>query len=435
MAAPWASEVIRLLGALLLALVVGAIVGHTSIWVMVALAGVLVWHAWHLYTIIRWISAGGDGSPPEMEGIWGELVYRLYRLRKRNRRRKRRINALMREFRDATAAMPDGAVVVNRRGEIQWMNQAAARMLGLKMSSDLGQRIANIVRHPDFVSYIRSDSAERPLAMPSPGDVETSLQVQVAPYGDGMRLVLVKDVSRLARLERMRKDFVANASHELRSPLTVVSGYMETMLEDADTEKEWGLPLREMQRQSRRMIDIVDSLLELSRLENAGEQASVERVDVPGLLALIRKEAASLAKPGQEIRLELACGDGLYGAELELHSAFANLVYNAIKYTAEGGTITMRWSSDPGGASFSVSDTGVGIAPEHLPRLTERFYRVDKGRARTAGGTGLGLAIVKHALQRHGAELEVRSEPGRGSEFLCRFPVQRVLPAEMRGSG
>jgi two-component system phosphate regulon sensor histidine kinase PhoR len=302
-------------------------------------------------------------------------------------------------------------------------------LLGLRRRVDHGSRITNLLRDPVFARYLETGLFDEPLVLARGADGAVHLALQVVPYGGDQRLVLVRDVSRQVHLESMRKDFVANASHELRSPLTVVTGYLETML--ADDELEPGLrgPLAEMQRQALRMNRIVHDLLDLSRLDAATQEAVGDDIDVPALCAVLRKDV--LARPVHpEISVELKSDAHLAGDYAEILSAFSNLVDNAVKYTPASGAVKLLWEIEKDGAArFTVADTGPGIALEHLPRLTERFYRVDPGRARDAGGTGLGLAIVKHVLQHHGGELAIESSLGAGSRFSCVFPARRVRPS------
>jgi two-component system phosphate regulon sensor histidine kinase PhoR len=252
------------------------------------------------------------------------------------------------------------------------------------------------------------------------------LNFQIVPYGAGQLLLLVRDVTRQAQLEAMRKDFVANASHELRSPLTVISGYLETLAQDEALDPALAGPIHEMRRQALRMTAIVQDLLELSRLEAEGGAPQGEPISVDALMVRLRADLLARSKSDLDVRIEARATEQLVGMEAQIHSAFANLLENAAKYTPAGGVITMRWSCNEQGGQFSVTDTGIGIAPEHIPRLTERFYRVDAGRSRASGGSGLGLAIVKHVLQRHGASLQIESEEGRGSTFTCLFPPARL---------
>jgi two-component system, OmpR family, phosphate regulon sensor histidine kinase PhoR len=264
------------------------------------------------------------------------------------------------------------------------------------------------------------------MRMTSPADERLRLSLQVVPYGETQRLLLAKDITHEVRLETVRRTFVANASHELRSPLTVISGYLDALVEDPELAEHWREPVGEMARQSDRMRQIIDDLLTLSRLEASGAEAERERVDVAGMLATLRKEAVARPERPATIELRMNSAAGLLGVESEIYSAFANVIGNALKYTPADGSVLIDWHLDQGEPCLSVTDSGIGIPADAIPRLTERFYRVDKGRDRATGGTGLGLAIVKHVLQRHGARLEVQSAPGKGSTFTCRFPADRA---------
>jgi two-component system phosphate regulon sensor histidine kinase PhoR len=411
---------------LLLAVIGGLVFRHTFAWLFASTLVYLIWHLGNLYRLDNWLRRGRQFATPSSLGVWGELFNHFYRLRRRDRERKRRIAYLLREFRNSTSAMPDAVVVVDALWEIIWFNDAASRLLGLRPGQDLGRRIGNLIRHPDFVGYLRHGDFEEPVDIPAPAAPGVRIALRIVPYGSDQRLLLARDVTRLYRLEEMRRDFVANASHELRSPLTVVSGYLDAMRADARLEGDWGAPLAEMEHQMQRMSDIIKDLLELSRLETEAREAPFAPVDVPALLQRIQRESQALGYGPRDVAIEIGEPLWILGAESELYSAFSNLVFNAMRYTPDSGEVRISWMLDGEGAALSVSDTGVGIAPEHLPRLTERFYRVDRSRSRDSGGTGLGLAIVKHVLQRHGGELNVESEPGKGSIFTCRFPAERV---------
>ena len=421
----WAAEALRFAALLGGALVVGWIAGRPYLLLAAALALYLIWHLYHLYQLDLWLQRSGRYYPPEAGGIWGEVLHQLYRLRRRNRRRKARIARMVREYRMSTAAMPDGVVLLDAAREIVWANQAASQLLQIDGVRDAGQRITNLIRDPDFQAALAGEVvAAEPVEIDAASGGRVSLQL--VPYGEGQWMVLAKDVTRLHQLEGMRKDFVANASHELRSPLTVVTGYLESMREDPALQEAWGAPLEEMHRQVLNMQEIIGDLLDLSKLESPDHARELVPVDVGGLLAAIVEDARLLARPGQVVELQLDSRAMLLGSELELNSAFTNLITNACKYTPDGGRIEVRWSQDAAGGHLEVADTGPGIPAEHLPRLTERFYRVDRGRARDQGGSGLGLAIVKHVLQRHGGELEIRSELGMGSRFICHFPLSAL---------
>jgi two-component system phosphate regulon sensor histidine kinase PhoR len=411
---------------LLLAVIGGLVFRHTFAWLFASTLVYLIWHLGNLYRLDNWLRRGRQFATPASLGVWGELFNHFYRLRRRDRERKRRIAYLLREFRNSTSAMPDAVVVVDALWEIIWFNDAASRLLGLRAGQDLGRRIGNLIRHPDFVGYLRHGDFEEPVDIPAPAAPGVRIALRIVPYGSDQRLLLARDVTRLYRLEEMRRDFVANASHELRSPLTVVSGYLDAMRADARLEGDWGAPLAEMEHQMQRMSDIIKDLLELSRLETEAREAPFAPVDVPALLQRIQRESQALGYGPRDVAIEIGEPLWILGAESELYSAFSNLVFNAMRYTPDSGKVRISWMLDGEGAALSVSDTGVGIAPEHLPRLTERFYRVDRSRSRDSGGTGLGLAIVKHVLQRHAGELSVESEPGKGSVFTCHFPADRV---------
>lgn len=426
MSPTWIREFLRIAAMLAIALVLGWLTGYFAGFVIAGLGAYIISHLLNLYRLDQWLTVSRHAQPPEAAGIWGEVFEHYYRLQRRNRQRKQRLAQLLREFRNSTAAMPDGTVVLNSSWQIIWSNDAAERLLALT-ARDAGQRIGNLVRQPEFVRYLARDSWKEPLEMVSPTDPDMHLTVHIVPYGEGQRLMLVRDTTRLHRLEQMRREFVANASHELRSPLTVITGYLEALADDPALAEDWSQPIGEMQRQASRMAGIVDDLLELSRLETGDREAAHEPVDVRGMATRLREEALAMPEGPRDIRLDLASDVRLSGTERELYSAFSNLVFNAMRYTPADGSVTLHWYRRGEQACFSVEDTGIGIAAEHIPRLTERFYRVDHSRVRSKGGTGLGLAIVKHVLNRHGGRLEVDSRPGRGSTFTCVFPAVRVL--------
>lgn len=427
---PWQAEFRRAALLVLFALGVGLILGHPLWLLLIALGVYLAWHLYHLYQLERWLRRGRSLYPPEATGIWGDVFYRLYQLQRRNRKRKQRLAGYLDQFREATSAMPDATVVLGPNGEIQWSNEAVLPLLGLRPAQDVGQRIDNLVRNPDFIAYLAQGDYTDPLEIPSPQDPVITLRVRVVPYGREQRLLLARDISHQKRLDQMRRDFVANVSHELRTPLTVIAGFVENLNDgdDACAEK-WGRSLGLMEQQTKRMQRIVEDLLLLSRLETDRSRPR-ERVEVPAMLEMIREDAVVLSgDQGHRITLEADMDLDLLGAEQELHSAFNNLVSNAVRYTPAGGEVAIRWYRDDDGAHLSVRDTGEGIPAEHIPRLTERFYRVDKGRSRERGGTGLGLAIAKHVLNRHDGELRIESKVGEGSTFTCDFPADRIAEA------
>ena len=422
---PWGYVLFRLVLIIGAAFGAGLLFGYPLVWVFGSLTAYLGWHLYHLYRLERWLRTGRKPPNRNAAGIWGKVYAELYLLKGRHRERKKRLSRLVKEFRKSTKALPDAMVVLTEEHEITWVNRAAGELLGLT-KSDRGQPVDNFVRDPVFARRLRGDGVGEPLRIASPVRRDVTLLVQEFPYGKSQRLLIAKNVTAEERLEKVRRSFVANASHELRSPLTVISGYLETLIEDPDLPESWRQPALEMGQQAGRMHAVIEDLLTLSRLETAEREAPREPVDVAGMLSLIRKDALSRRDRPQTVELELECASGLLGAEPDLYSVFVNLVSNALKYTPAEGRVGIRWWCDEQGAHLAVEDTGIGIPEDAIPRLTERFYRVDKGRERSSGGTGLGLAIVKHALQRHGATLEVTSEPGAGSRFVCHFPKDRL---------
>lgn len=425
----WLAEIYFLAGLLAVAVLAALIFGGLGWWLSAALVALLGRHFLQLRKLEKWLGSGRQRNPPESWGIWGEVFDDYFRLQKRYYKRKKRLAKVIREFRESTSAMPDGSLVLDGDHRILWFNNAAEEMLRLISKRDLGQPLANLVRNPKLVAYLKAGDFENPVVLRSPVDESRSISVRLIPYGSNQYLALFRDVTRMLRLQAMRRDFVANASHELRSPLTVLSGYLETLGEDEALDPEWREPIDEMQLQCRRMSTLVDDLLELSRLETEdSEVPEGQIVEVPSMLDRILNDARLQDGNQHEILLERCDPMALHGLESELHSAFSNLVLNALRYTAAGGYVGVSWfGREDGSGVFEVVDEGIGIEARHLPFITQRFYRVDSARSRSSGGTGLGLAIVKHVMQRHGAQLEVESEPGQGSRFRCVFPAERVV--------
>ncbi|MFO7593638.1 MAG: phosphate regulon sensor histidine kinase PhoR [Pseudomonadota bacterium] len=426
---PWSAELRRLFLLLAVALLAGFPLGHPGAFVLVVVSLYLVWHLYNLHRLYTWLNDGHRFHPPEAGGLWGELFHLLYRLQLRNRRRKRRLTGLIKRFQEATGAMPDATVILDADGAIEWFNGAAQTLLGLHPGKDIGQRIINLIRHPEFNRFLATGALNEPVRIPAPVDDNLTLNVRIIPYGKEQRLLIARDVSQQQRLEQMRRDFVANVSHELRTPLTVVSGFLENLEEEADGfEPHVARSLELMRQQTSRMQHIVEDLLLLARLESERSGPPHQIVSVGVVLMLIKEGTEHLAEQKlQSVSFDFDEQLRIYGAEKELYSAFANLVTNAIRYSPEGGQIHVRWYRDDKGAHFEVEDTGVGIAPEHIPRLTERFYRVDVGRSRETGGTGLGLAIVKHVVNRHDGTLRISSVLNRGSTFTIDFPTRLIV--------
>lgn len=382
----------------------------------------------------RWASQSRLNDPPEAEGSWGEVFNFLHRHRRAMLKRRRELAQLMVRSRRGAQALPYGVAVLDADYRLDWCNDSARDQLGVDAERDRGQPIVNIVRAPEFVEYLRAADFSEPVRLGSPGGRRT-LSVQIVSFGDEDHLLLSQDVTGAARVEAMRRDFVANVSHELRTPLTVLAGFLETIQDlklDADRVRDYvGL----MAPQAERMKHLIDDLLTLSVLEHAPPPPDAERVPLRPLLQRVRAEAEALSSGKHRISFEVAGSHDLLGAEREIASAFTNLVTNAVRYTPAGGDVRLRWTSTDAGGEFSVEDSGIGIDPEHLPRLTERFYRVDRGRSRETGGTGLGLSIVKHALARHQAVLVIDSTPGKGSRFIARFPAARLAAASQKVEG
>jgi two-component system phosphate regulon sensor histidine kinase PhoR len=382
----------------------------------------LVWHVRHLARLQRWLAHPLPGAVPEGQGIWDEVLAALHRLERETARREQGLADGLAHMRRAVQALPDGVVILDSADRIEWFNRTAEAQLQLDPRTDLGQNIANLIREPQFVEYLKSaDDAER-----IGGGQGRALSLQLISFGESQKMLLSRDVTQAERVEIMRRDFVANVSHELRTPLTVLVGFLETVRElklDPQRQRDY---LGMMQEQASRMQRIIEDLLTLSSLDSAPPAAADTRIAVAPLLQRLKADAEALSGGRHTIEMHLEESHGLLGVEAELASAFGNLVSNAIRYTPAGGTVTLAWREGPEGARFSVEDTGIGIEGEHIPRLTERFYRVDRSRSRETGGTGLGLAIAKHALARHDATLEIESQPGKGSRFIARFPARRL---------
>jgi two-component system phosphate regulon sensor histidine kinase PhoR len=372
-----------------------------------------------------------DEPPPDGYGLWGEVFDSIYHLQRRDQRVRGRLQAVIDRVQESTAALKDAVIMLDSEGNLEWWNRAAETLLGLKTPQDSGQPVTNLVRHPRFKEYFELANYAEPLEIPSPVNDRLRIQMLITRYGNNEHLMLVRDVTRLHLLEQMRKDFVANVSHELRTPLTVICGYLETLLDNVEeVNPRWVRALQQMQQQGGRMQTLLNDLLLLAKLEATDYPSDNQPVAVPALLQSIKNDAQALSgAKNQEITLDVESEWSLKGSEAELRSAFSNLIFNAVKYTPAEGKIRIRWWADGRGAHLSVQDSGIGIDPKHIPRLTERFYRVDSSRASNTGGTGLGLAIVKHVLLRHRGALEINSVPGKGSVFICNFaPIQMTKP-------
>jgi len=417
-------------------LVAGAVIGwiysQLAAGLLVTAIVLLIWHVRRVVNLDRATRDRNFENSLTGDGIWSQLHSRFSYQLQRSDRHKKNFQALIREVQKSTNAMPDGGVILNQNFEIVFCNKAAKRLGGFRRRRDRGQRVENILRDPLFGQYLQSGDFELAVEIRSPVCDDGWLLCRLVPYGVNQRLLLLQDITERRRLAAMRRDFVANASHELRSPLTVVSGYLDTLVDDDELPPAWKRPIQQMQAQTLRMNNIVSELMELSRLEGSGSAPQDEVVDVCDLLVAAKKSLAD--QPGSPtIKVECQTKLQLRGSAQEVESVIVNLVSNAIRHTPPDGQIELSWrenddnSESDRGATLSVDDTGIGIDAENIPRLTERFFRIDPGRSRDDGGIGLGLAIVKHVLERHDAVLDIQSEPGKGSTFQCHFPGARLL--------
>ncbi|WP_338849757.1 phosphate regulon sensor histidine kinase PhoR [Massilia sp. W12] len=420
----WAPVAIRALGALLAALACGYFWGRTAFFVCALLLalGAIALQLHYLRQLSSWLDEPASAKLPDGWGAWTGIFARLYRLRRDDERNQAELSEWLARFRQAMYLLPDGVAIMDDVLFLEWCNPAAEQHLGLQYERDAGMRVTNLVRHPDFIDYIVLGRYEQPLML---SQRERRLVVHVIPFENRRQILVTHDITELDRIERVRRDFIANASHELRTPLTVIVGFLEIALAQPDLDENVRLAhLKLMTEQANRMQNLVADMLTLSRLESVEHTPRSERVQMSALCQQLLQDAQALSQGRHQISLEYdAAAPDLCGSLEELHSAFGNLASNAVRYTQDGGQIVLRWTRDGAGACFAVQDSGIGIEYKHIPRLTERFYRVDKGRSRDSQGTGLGLAIVKHVLLRHHGQLQITSEPGRGSTFAARFDV------------
>jgi two-component system phosphate regulon sensor histidine kinase PhoR len=393
------------------------------------LSGFILYQAWNQHRLLKSIKEDDLIGCRRGVGVWREIYNQLELKSKAWRQEVLRSEVEYTRFIQAVQASPNGLVMLDESDQIEWCNNICRDHFRLDPLRDARQPITFLVRHPDFVKYMQAGSFSEPLSLDYMGvNGNLTLLLQIYPYGENRKLLLSQDVSILKRNESIRQDFVANVSHELRTPLTVLNGFLETIREIPLTESEQKRYLQMMSVQSTRMLSLVEELLILTRLDNSPVSPKTSEVKVPELMVRLIEDAKNISNGHHIIRSSISSKKGILGAENEIFSAFANLITNAIRYTPEGGSIQIDWEDqESGGATFTVRDTGIGIAPEHIPRLTERFYRVDRSRSRDTGGTGLGLAIVKHVAIRHDAELDVESTPSVGSVFSLKFPKERLV--------
>ncbi|GAB1265620.1 phosphate regulon sensor histidine kinase PhoR [Aurantivibrio infirmus] len=405
----------------------GLINGYLA-WTLIAGGAIYMgWTLWQIFRLDRWIIAREPGLPPDASGIWGDIFDRIYHLQRRREREALRLQAVLTRVQETVAALPDGVILLDSRGCMTWWNDNASELLAFQ-SGDLQTPLVNFIRDPQFIEYYENQDYRLPFEIPSPQHKAKRLQIQITHYGHGERLVLLRDITRIYRLEKMRKDFVANVSHEMRTPLTVIKGYVETLADHAgEVAPTWEKPIVQIQQQTDRMNLLVNDLITLSRLETEDTQGNQTTVNLAQLVNAVKSEAEVVGKHKYQVSADCDPKILMKGNQKELHSAVSNLVINAIKYSPPGTDIQINVRVSEEGIEVEVVDNGIGIDDIHLSRLTERFYRVDASRSINTGGTGLGLAIVKHVLLRHDGTLHIDSEPGKGSCFTCLFPLSRLV--------
>ena len=394
-----------------------------------------LWSLSQLRDLNEWLHGGaGRDEPPEAGGLWGEVFDTLSQVQKETLKVNARLQANIDHLRASFSSMADAVVMLSPDGAIEWSNQAAHTLLGLRHPDDTGRLLVNLVRTPEFIRYFDSGDYDERFQMASPVNAQVRLSVSVSIFGRDNRLLFARDISRTVQLEQMRKDFVANVSHEMRTPLTVISGYLEILGSQAQAGTPEERAIGQMAAQARRMQSLIQDLMTLSRLEAVPAGKQRDTFALRSVMDTLREEIMAAASGSREVDIQCDEALSLVGDGKELQSAFSNLAVNAARYTREGDRITLRWFADRDHAYFEVADTGIGIEPQHLPRLTERFYRVDQSRSTDTGGTGLGLAIVKHILLRNQGELKIKSQPGRGSTFTCVFPRSAAVQRKASGA-
>lgn len=401
----------------------GLLFGKVSEIIMLGSIGLLIWHYHQISRLNYWLWHDRRLTPPNGSGSWEGVFNGIYRLQGKNRKRVSQLASILSRFRQGAEALPDAAVVLDSEHNILWCNQLARLLLGFVWPQDSGQRIDNLIRHPDFSLYLKKGNYTEPFELAAPLSDNGVLEIRIMPYGTGQYLFIARDITHVRQLESMRKDFVANVSHELKTPLTVLQGYLEMMQGMAEPGSPNIKAMAQMQQQTTRMKSMVEQLLVLSRIEDASSIDLEQTINMSSLFKILTEEATALSQ-GQ-YQLNFMCDEqcNVHGDEVQLRSACSNLISNAIRYTPNEGFINISWRRTPAGGLFSVTDTGEGIAMQHIGRLTERFYRVDSARSRCNGGTGLGLAITKHVLSHHQSELNIVSELGKGSTFSFMIPL------------
>lgn len=421
----------QLIASLIVVFAIGWFFGEPWLFVSATAIGYLVWILYQQHKLIAWLISGARKTPPEAVGLWGVVFDHLYRVQRDHRQQIRNYRDIVQRMRSSTEALNDGIILLDSQGNIQWWNSAAKELLKLR-KEDSGQLLTNLLREPKFIQFYNRTQHKDPITLDNPAHQGHALQIAMTLFGKGERLLLLRDVTRLQQLEHMRQDFVANASHELKTPLTVLKGHLENIEAFAtDLAPPIQKAMRSMSKQTTRMTNLVNDLLLLTRLDSANDEASGQEIEMSAFLQQVANDAQELSNDqNHNIVVDCQTEAKLEGKISEIRSAVNNLVFNAIHYSPAGTTVTISWRRTRNGAVLSVTDEGTGIDQHHIPRLTERFYRVDAGRSSEQGGTGLGLAIVKHALQHHNARLDISSRRNQGSTFSCVFPKDRVIDAE-----
>ncbi|GAC21516.1 phosphate regulon sensor histidine kinase PhoR [Paraglaciecola arctica] len=429
---PWLRSIARVISFLAACTLLGFYINELTLILLIGVFGLLGWHYWRLYRLNHWLWHSKKISPPTARGIWSHIYQGIYGANLKSRNKRKALGEIIRRFRQGSEALPDAAIIVDGCGDITWCNRLARIELGLSWPDDMGKKVYECINDKQFVSFYHANSFAQPIEIISPINPNKVLELRVVPYEDEQLMVLFRDVTRLTQIEKMRKDFVANVSHELKTPLTVINGYLEMLPLNGDVPEPMMVKaISEMRTQSLRMQSLIEELLVLSRIEASTERAFEKLVNVPQLLWQIQIEAEALNRDRKhKLFFDISPILYVYGNENELRSAFSNLIFNGIHYTPNGGVIEVKWGLEGKQVKFSVKDNGEGIASEHIKRLTERFYRVDKARSRTTGGSGLGLSIVKHVLSHHNSVLNIESKLGKGSTFSCCFSPEQTYIVE-----
>ncbi len=420
----WKRLVLELFLSCIPALVLGAMFGYLPWFLLASVTGLLIWHFWNLLQLSWWLWVDRSMTPPPGHGSWEPLLYGLHQMQLRNKKRRRELGSLIKRFRSGAESLPDAVVLTTEEGVIFWCNGLAQQLLGLRWPDDNGQNILNLLRYPEFTQYLKQQTFTKPLNLVLNNG--RHLEIRVMPYSEQQLLMVARDVTQMHQLEGARRNFFANVSHELRTPLTVLQGYLEMMQEQTLAGATREKALHTMREQTSRMEGLVKQLLTLSKIEASPIHTLNEVIDVPMMLRVVEREAQTLSQQRQTLEFYVDSSLKVLGSDEQMRSAISNLVYNAVNHTPPATHIIVSWQRVANGVEFSVEDNGPGIAAEHIPRLTERFYRVDKARSRQTGGSGLGLAIVKHAVNHHDSRLEITSEPGKGTRFSFTLPERFI---------